>query len=562
MSNRRVVRPLAPLFFIAGLLLAPVIATSADVSAAPEALWVAVPEDPGAIEAARAGGVRVRDAFPDALVLDSAEAVAKLRESAFRISGPFAVGPGEGVVLVRARRAELVDATPGPADLALEASVRLLWMEGRNALLAVGGGELPAGLASAWGPKALSPIPLPAPVPPPPSRETATVFAPVIDGMVAQVDEAATFRRVEELSGAEPAWIGGNPYVFTTRYTTTSMCDAAEQYVYQKFQAMGYTDVAFDPFLVFGTPARNVIATLPGTVSPESEIIVCGHLDSTSPEPTTDAPGANDNASGTAVVLAAAEILEHYAFEKTIRFIAFTGEEQGLYGSYHYVQEAMGNGDQIDGVLNCDMVAYWSSSYEVQLESEIFASSLVSVVDDACTAYTGLGTQNVWGAWGSDHAPFLDAGYPALLVIEDEWSSYPCYHSTCDTAGMQDTDMLADVTRAVVAAAAHLAVPSPATSVAGSSGPTALDLVIGPNPTVGSAAIRYAIPVESSVHLTVHDVGGRLLRTIVNGLHPAGAHATRWDGRTRDGTAVGAGVYFLRLETGDRVLTERLVRIR
>jgi hypothetical protein len=101
------------------------------------------------------------------------------------------------------------------------------------------------------------------------------------------------------------------------------------------------------------TKLTNVIATLHGT-QPESEkrvYVVSGHYDSMCSSPTDadcDAPGANDDASGTAAVLEAARVMAPHAFDATIVFMAVAGEEQGLVGSTHFAEVAKQQGMDID----------------------------------------------------------------------------------------------------------------------------------------------------------------------------------------------------------------------
>ena len=94
-----------------------------------------------------------------------------------------------------------------------------------------------------------------------------------------------------------------------------------------------------------GPTYPNVIAELPGETHPEQIVIVCAHLDSTSPSASTNAPGADDNASGSSGVLLAASLLSQYRWDVTLRFALWTGEEQGLNGSEAYAVRAAANGD-------------------------------------------------------------------------------------------------------------------------------------------------------------------------------------------------------------------------
>ena len=109
------------------------------------------------------------------------------------------------------------------------------------------------------------------------------------------------------------------------------------------------------------TEIVNIVATLEGAAPADAGriYVVSGHYDSRNSDNdnvTDPAPGANDDASGTAVVLECARVLRKYKFPATIVFIAFAGEEQGLYGSAHYAQTAKAAKLDIEGVLNNDIV--------------------------------------------------------------------------------------------------------------------------------------------------------------------------------------------------------------
>ena len=109
------------------------------------------------------------------------------------------------------------------------------------------------------------------------------------------------------------------------------------------------------------TTITNVVATLKGS-QPESQArtyVVSGHYDSICTSPTDiqcDAPGADDDASGVATVLEIARVMATRQFDATIVFMAVAGEEQGLYGSKHFSDEAKAAGTDIEGMLNNDIV--------------------------------------------------------------------------------------------------------------------------------------------------------------------------------------------------------------
>jgi hypothetical protein len=136
---------------------------------------------------------------------------------------------------------------------------------------------------------------------------------------------------------------------FQTRLTGTAGCDAAAAFIQDYFHMNGVgAEVQEYPT---GGDAETVVGELRGSAFPDDIVIVCAHFDSTSTEPETLAPGADDNASGVAAVMEAARILARYPTDYTIRFLAFSGEEQGLYGSEAYARAAKAANQRIVGVV-------------------------------------------------------------------------------------------------------------------------------------------------------------------------------------------------------------------
>jgi len=252
---------------------------------------------------------------------------------------------------------------------------------------------------------------------------------------------------------------------FQTRYASTSNCEASGQYIYNAFSGLGLDDVRFEPFTFYGSySSRNVVAEKSGETYPDDVVIICAHYDSSSPSASrlTLAPGADDNASGTAAVLEAARILALYPLDFTIRFIAFSAEEWGLYGSRAYAAAARQAGESIVGVINLDMIAYANAMPEdLQVIVNSASGWLADRFLDASSAYGPLGaTKTVDASFVySDHAPFWDGGYPALLAIEDNPLTNPYYHQTTDTLDKFNLDFFTSATRASLGLLAELAQP-------------------------------------------------------------------------------------------------------
>jgi len=252
---------------------------------------------------------------------------------------------------------------------------------------------------------------------------------------------------------------------FQTRYASTSNCEASGQYIYNAFSGLGLDDVRFAPFTFSGSySSRNVVAEKTGETYPDDIVIICAHYDSTSPAASrlTLAPGADDNASGTAAVLEAARILASYPLDFTVRFIAFSAEEWGLYGSRAYATAADLAGDRIVGVINLDMIAYANAMPEdLQVIVNSASGWLADRFLDAASSYGQLGaTKTVDASFVySDHAPFWDNGYPAMLAIEDDPLQNPYYHQTSDTLDKLNLEFFTSATRASLGLLAELAQP-------------------------------------------------------------------------------------------------------
>jgi hypothetical protein len=198
--------------------------------------------------------------------------------------------------------------------------------------------------------------------------------------------------------------------------------DLARDNIESLFLLYGF-DVQLHPFQQSATTYYNVVATKTGTVHPTQEYIIGAHYDS------VDNPGADDNASGTAALLEIARILSQYDSAYTIRLIAFDREEQGLVGSYAYVADNAGA--DILGMVSADMIAYNLGTNAGTIHGGSGSTPLKNAMVSAVNEYgDGLTPIPAGTSGGSDHAPFENAGYEAVLLIED-WGN-PNYHTQDD----------------------------------------------------------------------------------------------------------------------------------
>src|SRR4051794_26460041 len=160
----------------------------------------------------------------------------------------------------------------------------------------------------------------------------AVVSNPAVVAMINQVAQDKLYADVGSLSGITPAIIGGIPYTFTTRDTYSGTpIDEATQYMYERCAAAGLT-----PSYSAWASGRNVVCEKLGTTKPTEIVIVSAHLDD------VNNLGADDDGSGTAALLTAEAIVGSRSFERTIRFLSFTGEEQTALGSSAYAKTLVG----------------------------------------------------------------------------------------------------------------------------------------------------------------------------------------------------------------------------
>jgi photosystem II stability/assembly factor-like uncharacterized protein len=220
---------------------------------------------------------------------------------------------------------------------------------------------------------------------------------------------------------------------------------------------------------------QNVVATLPGIVSPDTDCVIVGHYDSNSDDPYVSAPGANDNATGTCAVLEVARLCRNYRFKYTMKFLAVAAEEVGLIGSSHYASSASSEGKTILGVVNGDMTGYPTTGDTTRLVVTSYQNAIPLL--DSIGVYNiryGIGVNLVSvvsSSGGSDHVPFTNYGYNAVEIAEataDEiWGGAdPYYHSVNDTYDRISPGMVRRAVQLETAALAELARPVSGTTYA------------------------------------------------------------------------------------------------
>lgn len=397
------------------------------------------------------------------------------------------------------------------------------------------------------------------------ARSVSSALAEIKDELVGQLNLTSYSNYIRELSGDLQYLIGGVPTINGDRYTYANSIYETYDYFADRFASMGYT-VQRQYFPVGEVTAQNIIAIRTGSVYPDSIIVVGGHMDAVAGNLTLrhPAPGAEDNASGAAGVLHLAEAFADYQVEKTIHFIGFGAEEQGLYGSEYYVQQAQLNGDTIIAALTMDMIAAYETQYGVIVEGEAPWDWLMTIMKSNTEQYGGIPARKVYGSFGSDHVPFSLAGISTFLAIDEDWFTYDYYHRSTDTYDKLDPALGLAIVKGVAGTLADLTQPLPLEREASAALPTqpATALRNEPNPFNPATVIRFELAENTSVSLEVLDVVGRRVRLLQNGWLDAGPHSVRWNGEDHSGIPVASGVYFYRLDVSGTSLSGRMALVR
>ena len=262
--------------------------------------------------------------------------------------------------------------------------------------------------------------------------------------------------------------------------------ERAADYIDDRFAALGY-EVTEHPFADNGRLFRNIIATCRGRARPDERVVVMAHYDTVA-----GSPGADDNASGVAVLLETAELLSQFRFERTIHFVGVSLEENvseaeagtGTRGSRALAVHARENAWNIAGVVVLESVAYAGDevvqTVPVGVPVPVPASgNFIAVVgnerskdlvDGFSRAVARLGGtlplvplavpgngEALPDSRRSDHAPFWDAGYRAIMLTDTTNFRNPHYHGSTDTLETLNLDFAARVCQATAGLIAELA---------------------------------------------------------------------------------------------------------
>jgi len=235
-----------------------------------------------------------------------------------------------------------------------------------------------------------------------------------------------------------------------TRHSLSPEFGSVMSFAAVELEGAGFT-VDRTPVAVGSESSANLIAHLPGSgPEPRDLILATAHLDSVNEAGRSlPAPGADDNASGSAGVLELGAVLAGHTWQHDVVLILFGGEEQGLLGSTQYVAGLTPQArDRMTTVINMDMIGRKNTAaLGVMIEGGQDSQTLMNDLVTAAATYTELSVTTSLNPFASDHVPFIDAGIPAVLTIEADDRSNTDVHSDRDTLSTIDSSLAMEILR-------------------------------------------------------------------------------------------------------------------
>ena len=325
----------------------------------------------------------------------------------------------------------------------------------------------------------------------------------------------------------------------------------AFEWLKTKYTSFGYNaeQISQDDFIYNGKTTSNLIITKKGDKFPNTYVIVCGHYD------TANGPGANDNGSGVSVILEMARLLKDIPTEYSIKFINFSGEEQGLLGSQHYVSNVVNatnpkmdirlvlNIDEVGGVkgktndtVTCERDT--SAPNSNNATSNTYTQQLMTCV----SLYSPLKTR-LSNAYASDYMPFQSNGEIITGLFESNETTYA--HSSTDTVANLDTVYIYNIAKAATGAVQHFSIAYNLLSV-GDITSLEKHFNIFPNPAKDFIEITPVGNVNN-YSFTVSNLDGKLISRTENISKININHLTK-------------GVYIGTIKVGDKTISKKFIK--
>ncbi len=301
---------------------------------------------------------------------------------------------------------------------------------------------------------------------------------PSIQEMVDKVDIANLEKMMNDVVGVRHYKSNPEHLIYVGNYINQIMIDHGLSIHHQNFT---FNNLTFP----------NLIGRLEG-LNNNKLCLINGHFDSAE-----FAPGADDNATGLVGVLEAIRVMSDYLFENNVQFTSFNLEELGLIGSLNYVSNGIEPDQQIVGLINYELLGFYSDAPDSQTIPAgfelLFPNQVKEIINDQKRGnfIANTGAETSFGLMAaftkaaktyvpalkvielplpgngqiapilrrSDHAPFWDKGYPALMITDGAETRNPNYHQPTDNIETINFDFMTNVVKTGIATLATIAKP-------------------------------------------------------------------------------------------------------
>jgi len=378
------------------------------------------------------------------------------------------------------------------------------------------------------------------------------LFLPVLNLSVAQTYDA-NYQSIVDNCTLSSITTNLNEFVnHGVKSVGSSEIDNAKNWLKAKYLSYGYTDIVEDTFITGGNSTTNIVVTKVGLVYPDTYVIVDGHYD------TINGVGANDNGSGTTLILEIAKRLVNIPTEYSIKFINFSAEETGLNGSQHYVNNVVNatspkldirlvfNIDQVggrSGMTNDTIVCERDTSSPASNNalSDIMTNELATCIG----LYSSLNTEISY-AYSSDYIPFENNG--EIITGLYEKNETPHSHSSTDIISNMDVDYLLEVIKGATGAVLHFAVANQSLTVEENS---LNEVKFYPNPANDFICVEASSLNLKKSNIRLLDLSGKVIYTEDIIIDLKGLKIPLLN--------ISAGVYLLELTVNENKKVERIV---
>jgi hypothetical protein len=297
---------------------------------------------------------------------------------------------------------------------------------------------------------------------------------------------------------------------FGVKEVGTTELENTYDWMHNLYISYGYTDIQEDQFFASGVSTKNLVVTKTGTVYPNTFVIIDAHYD------TKNGPGANDNGSGTVILLELARLLQSVETEYSIKFIHFSAEEDGLLGSINYVNDDVTNTNMdIKVVFNIDEVGgvagmtndiiVCERDQSPPTANDAASAVVTSEMANCIEFYSTLNTEFFY-AYGSDYVPFMNNGQVITGLYEKNETPYA--HTTQDLIVNMDLDYVYQIAKGSMGTLAHFAIAFEDASISEFDKSA---IKVYPIPSKGGLTIETEHLIGQKANISVYDVSGKII---------------------------------------------------